>query len=216
MIAAVPVTLASATVWTRRAGGDDSIAMLITIITNAACFLLTPLWMYWISSLQIERELLYGTIIRLLLFVVLPMAAAQAVRGLSKPVGRWSIRRKPLLSALAQAGVLMMVLIGAIKTGLQFSEGKVAISFTDVLITIGICAIVHLAAMAVAILISRACRLPPEQQIAVGISGSQKTLMVGLSAATSPGVTIIPLVVYQVFQLTVDTMIADWWRSRNS
>ena len=33
--------VASAAVWTRRAGGNDAVALIVTISTNLACFLLT-------------------------------------------------------------------------------------------------------------------------------------------------------------------------------
>ena len=133
MVAAVPVTLASAAVWTRRAGGDDSIALLVTIITNSICFLMTPLWMFWISGLSIERELLTGTIVNLFLFVVLPMAAAQLVRAVYEPVGQAATRHKPKLSVVAQAGVLAMILIGAVKTSLRMEAGDTLISPADIL-----------------------------------------------------------------------------------
>ena len=41
---AAPCTLVSAAVWPRRAGGDDRIAILVTLITNLFCFLTTPFW----------------------------------------------------------------------------------------------------------------------------------------------------------------------------
>ncbi|MEM7452794.1 MAG: bile acid:sodium symporter [Planctomycetota bacterium] len=215
MVAAVPVTLASAAVWTRRAGGDDSIALLVTIITNSICFLMTPLWMYWISGLSIERELLTGTIVNLFLFVVLPMAAAQILRAVHKPIGVAATFHKSKLSVIAQAGVLAMILIGAVKTSLRMADGETVITAAGILITIGVASVVHLSALAFGIFCARATGLARDRQIAVGIAGSQKTLMIGLSAATSLGVTIIPLVVYQVFQLTVDTFIADRWRMRS-
>jgi sodium/bile acid cotransporter 7 len=40
--AVVPCTLVAATVWTRRAGGNDAVAILVTMITNLACFLIIP------------------------------------------------------------------------------------------------------------------------------------------------------------------------------
>ena len=35
--AIVPSTLASASVWTRRAGGNDSVSMMTTVVTNLGC-----------------------------------------------------------------------------------------------------------------------------------------------------------------------------------
>ena len=47
LVAAVtPCTLASAAVWTRRAGGDDATALLVTVATNAACFAVAPFWLW--------------------------------------------------------------------------------------------------------------------------------------------------------------------------
>ena len=43
--AAAPCTLASAAVWTRRAGGNDAVALMVTIGTNLTCFVVTPLWL---------------------------------------------------------------------------------------------------------------------------------------------------------------------------
>jgi predicted Na+-dependent transporter len=43
--AATPCTVASAAVWTRRAGGNDAVATMVTLITNAICFVVTPLWL---------------------------------------------------------------------------------------------------------------------------------------------------------------------------
>ena len=44
--ATVPCTLASASVWTRRAGGNDTVSIMVTIVTNSLCFLVTPAWLY--------------------------------------------------------------------------------------------------------------------------------------------------------------------------
>ena len=51
-----------------------------------------------------------------------------------------------------------------------------------------------------------------ENNIAIGFSGSQKTLMVGLSVAVSMGLNIIPIVAYHAMQLIIDTLIADRYR----
>ena len=53
----VPCTLATAAVWTRRAGGNDAVAFLVTMITNLACFLVVPGWLWLLSDIRAERRL---------------------------------------------------------------------------------------------------------------------------------------------------------------
>ena len=50
----------------------------------------------------------------------------------------------------------------------------------------------------------------------MAIAGSQKTLMVGLYVAIHyfGGLVLIPLVIYHVVQLLMDTVVADLWRRR--
>ena len=118
--AAMPCTLASAAVWTRRAGGNDAVAILVTIITNLSCFVVTPLWLLATTGSQVEIEL-GPMIVKLGLLVVLPLAAGQLARGYA-PLGRWATAKKTTLSTAAQAGILVMVLIGAAKSGRELAK----------------------------------------------------------------------------------------------
>jgi sodium/bile acid cotransporter 7 len=59
---------------------------------------------------------------------------------------------------------------------------------------------------------ARFCGFSRGDQIAVGFSGSQKTLMVGLLMAITLKVSILPMVAYHCLQLFVDTLIADAYR----
>ena len=45
LVAVVPSTMASASVWTRRAGGNDAVALVVTVVTNGICFVVTPFWL---------------------------------------------------------------------------------------------------------------------------------------------------------------------------
>ena len=45
LAAVVPSTMASASVWTRRAGGNDAVALMATVVTNGICFMVTPFWL---------------------------------------------------------------------------------------------------------------------------------------------------------------------------
>lgn len=48
LAAVVSSTMASASVWTRRAGGNDAVALVVTVVTvvtNGICFVVTPFWL---------------------------------------------------------------------------------------------------------------------------------------------------------------------------
>ncbi len=113
--ATVPCTLASAAVWTRRGGGNDAIALLVTLVTNLACFLVLPVWLWVLLRSEVELDA-RALSLRLLLLVVAPVVAAQLLR-LSSSVAQAASSRKPLLSYTAQLGVLTMVFFGAVNAG---------------------------------------------------------------------------------------------------
>ncbi len=216
--AATPCTLASAAVWTRRAGGNDAVAIMVTVITNLSCFVLTPLWLYVMTGqLPDSPELqLGGMIVKLALIVVLPMALAQLIRFNGR-VGRWSIHQKSVLSVLAQCGVLSMVLMGAVQTGQRMqASGQSISSWPDLAAMVGAVVILHLTILAAGLLLARALRMQQSDRIAVGIAGSQKTLMVGLQVGLDVGLSILPIVLYHVSQLLLDTLVADYYRKRQS
>lgn len=214
--AATPSTLASASVLTRHAGGDDSVSIMVTIVTNATCFLTMPLWILIQTGNEFESSTLVGTIYKLLFFVVLPITVAQIVR-LHPPSAQWATQKKPTLSFVALLGILAMVFFGAVKMGLRFaSDDAVNMSAAQLLIAALILVSVHITVFWFGILTARKLGIARDQQIAVGFSGSQKTLMIGLSTAVNLGVSIIPIVLYHALQLIVDAMFAEWFRKEEN
>ena len=213
----VPCTLASAAVWTRRAGGNDAVAMLVTVITNLACFLVAPAWLWLLLGADVTLDYA-GLVWRLVLLVVLPIVAAQLLRQY-RPLGGWATRRKVALGGLAQVGILSMVLVGAVGCGRQVgqaADGQV-LSATNVTILIAGVLVVHLLLLTIGMLAARGLGIDRPERIAVGIAGSQKTLMVGLYLALELGtlagpLAILPMVAYHAVQLLVDTLLADWLR----
>ncbi len=91
-----PFTLASASVWTRKAGGDDSIAMMTTVVTNLACVVVVPLGIWLVLSQQAEIDAV-AQVKKLALLVVCPLILAQVMRRLG--AGAWADRNR--LPALA-------------------------------------------------------------------------------------------------------------------
>lgn len=212
--AATPSTLASAAVFTRRAGGDDSVSIMVTILTNASCFLVMPFWVLVQTGEAVEPTQLTDTIYKLFFFVVLPIGLAQLAR-LNSSSARWATRKKPRLSVLALTGILAMVFLGAVKMGLRFSassenEMNLVNLFTMAAILLG----VHTFVFWFGIWISARLGISRQEGIAIGFSGSQKTLMIGLTTAINLGMNIVPIIVYHAMQLIVDAVFAE--RIRNN
>ena len=74
--------------------------------------------------------------------------------------------------------------------------------------------VIHLSALFFGKWSAKLLGFQPRDQIAVGIAGSQKTLMVGLNTAVDLNSSILPMLLFHVCQLFFDTIIADRWRKQ--
>ncbi len=210
--AIVPCTLASASVWTRKAGGDDSIAMMTTVVTNLACVIVVPFGIWLVLSQQTQIDVAQQ-ITKLSLIVVLPLVIAQLMRRAG--AAAWADRNKPRLSVLGQCGILIMVIFGAAAGASKVEQAGQAAQSTPWLVAVGLVAsaiAVHVAALYLGIAVARGTKLPRASQIAIGIAGSQKTLMVGLQIAIDCGVSVVPMIIYHLSQLVIDTVVAERWK----
>jgi solute carrier family 10 (sodium/bile acid cotransporter), member 7 len=218
--AAVPSTLASAAVWTRKGGGDDTVAIMVTLLTNISCVVITPLWLTALLGKTVNLDL-GALMLNLLIVVVVPIALAQTMR-LHHGFCLFAERRKIMLALLCQFGILIMILLGSIhmgermEIGLPAAEAPVTSTpnattwFAVLMATVAAC-LVHTSALAIAWWLAVVAGIERPQRIAVSLSGSQKTLMVGLKLAIDCGVSILPMVIYHVSQLIIDTVIVKRW-----
>lgn len=214
LVFAAPCTLASAAVWTARAGGDDSVAIMVTIITSCFCFLTTPAIIYCFIGQTISPAILTGMVWKLLICIVLPIGIAQTLR-LQKSSAAWATKNKRLVNKLAQCGILSVVFIGSIASALKISNTSTSGYGAMIVVSVILMLAVHTVVLVAGAATAKSIGLNRGEQIAVAFSGSQKTLMVALSVAASLGVTIIPLVAYHSLQLFLDTLIADFWFKHN-
>ena len=214
--ASTPSTLASASVWTRRAGGNDATSMMVTLVTNGICFVVTPLWLAVMTGQKLQGNALAptGLIHDLALLVVLPMATAQLLR-LIPFVGMVATRRKVPLGVIAQVGILYMIFVGSIQMGMTMSQNDKDQGGMSLLGMVVVVMAVHLGCLWLGLTLSRTLGLRREDQIAVAFAGSQKTLMVGLQVALELGISILPMITYHIGQLLVDTVIADRMREKS-
>lgn len=214
--ATVPCTQASAAVWTRRAGGNDTIAVLTTMGTSIACFVVTPLWLERLVGLDRESGLSFGRLVtRLALVVAAPIVAGQLFRAIP-PVRAWAARHSYALGLYAQLGILSMVFVGAVECGKQIAGPGTGMGplAGDIVAMIVLVAAVHVAAWYAGFFAGGRLGLSRADCIGVAFAGSQKTLMVGLAIAIEfGGLAVLPMVAYHFEQLLIDTVLADRLRA---
>ena len=215
VIAVTPCTLVSAAVWTRRAGGNDSIAIMVTLITNLLCFVIAPLWLLLFFGTNVELKTPFSEmVLKLGLLVVLPMVLAQLTRT-HRRWANWATENKSKLGIAAQCGILAMVFLGAIKVGPEMVGENAGHGITLIGIALAVVLFVHIVVFWLGIASGGWLKLSREDALAVGFAGSQKTLMIGLLICLDLDFLVIPIVLYHVSQLIVDTLFADYLRTAN-
>ena len=219
--ACVPCTMAAASVWTRRANGNDAVSLLVTLITNGLCFVVTPLWMMvgsrWFGTSQTSPELNFGSLmLKMALTALAPALFGQLLRR-SAVVAAFVDRYKPWFSNLAQAIILALVFVSSFRGGLRFQQDGMAgdLRHTEFAIVWMCCIGLHLAGMLIAWMLSGALKFASADRRACAIAGSQKTLPIGIliSQATGQPFSLLPMLMYHASQLFIDTWIADRMKS---
>ncbi|HUG90331.1 MAG TPA: bile acid:sodium symporter [Planctomycetaceae bacterium] len=218
MIAAsVPCTLAAASVWTRKAAGNDAVSLMVTLATNAACFAMTPFWLKLTTGSSVALDA-PKMMLDLFQTVLVPTALGQALR-LFPRAARFATRHKTPLGVIAQLLILSIVGLAACKAGLKLSgldDVPGAGAIAGVWLS---CIGLHVAAMWIAVTGSRLFGFAPRDRIAVAFAASQKTLPIGVLVATdaamfgNPALNVpwamFPILMYHVSQLFIDTVVAD-------
>ena len=220
--ASVPCTMAAASVWTRRAAGNDAVSLLVTLITNGLCFLVTPVWLAvgntWFGTASSASGLAFNDMVLKLTGAALcPAVAGQAFRVFSA-VRIYVDSHKPWFSNTAQVIILSLVFVSSFRGGLRFGEegGSDNLRHTEFAIVWACCIVLHVAAMAAAWWISGAAKFDEEDRRACVIAGSQKTLPIGILVSQSTGLpfSLVPMLMYHASQLFIDTWVADRLRAR--
>jgi solute carrier family 10 (sodium/bile acid cotransporter), member 7 len=217
MIAAIaPCTLATASVFTRRAGGNDAISLLVTLLTNVACVIVSPLWLRMILRSETEVEL-SGIVEQLTIGVLLPTVLGQIAQW-PRLGATWSQRYRGRINLTSQWLVLLLVLVAATRGGMMLRTQTHGPDLVSVGWLILSCVIVHLLSLWLAwagAIVTKASR---ENTIAVAFAASQKTLPISLLMAMHPLVArddapflTFPLLAFHAGQLLLDAMLADWW-----
>jgi sodium/bile acid cotransporter 7 len=221
MIAAsVPSTMAAASMWTRKAGGNDAVSLLVTLLTNGGCFLVTPVWLNLALSSgrgaggPVVELNVVDLMQDLLISALLPITAGQLCR-LIPLAAATADRRKMALGVAAQACILAIVLLTAVKGGPRVRAGADAIGGVGALLLVwASCVGLHVLAMIVASAGARVAGFSWQDRIAVTFAASQKTLPIGVAIANifvgyGLPFAVFPMLMYHASQLFIDTAVAD-------
>ncbi len=213
-----PCTLATASVFTRRARGNDAVSLLVTLSTNLACVVISPWWLsLWLArSTQID---LTAVSTQLAGCVLAPTILGQILQATARGRALAEHYRRPI-GISAQSIVLLLVFVAATHGGTILRDQPTRPGSGLIIAMILIGAIVHFIALVAGGLTARLARLSRDDVIAVAIAGSQKTLPIGLLIATHPEVAAVsgpfvtfPLLAFHAAQLLLDAAVADWWAS---
>jgi sodium/bile acid cotransporter 7 len=207
----VPCTMAAASVWTRRAGGNDAVSLLVTVLTNGLAVIVTPFWMSVAvgSKVSLSRPQLMTM---LFFSALLPIVVGQSLR-LFRRLAEFADRRKVFLSNIAQSCILATVFWSAYNAGPQLKAGADTPAAGAVILVWLSTIAIHVAGLVMGYWGGRALRLAPADTVAAAFAGSQKTLPIGILVAESvrSGLpfAVFPMLMFHASQLVVDTIVAD-------
>ena len=132
-------------------------------------------------------------------------------------MNRREVLRNIALGTVAQFGILTMVMVGSVSAGLQLATSPGAIGLRGWVGMLVSVVGLHVGMLAAGHLLAAGMGMTREDRIAVGFSGSQKTLMIGLHITLEfSGLAMLPMVAYHVCQLLIDTVVADRLRERGA
>jgi solute carrier family 10 (sodium/bile acid cotransporter), member 7 len=207
----VPCTLASAMIWTRLAGGDEAVALLVIMLTTSLSWIVTTTWLTALTGAVVVLDP-GRMMLDLLVFLVLPIALGQLARSPERLRGL-AVRGKIALSVLSRLLILTIILQAVVMAVDRLRETLAS----DVLVQLMAVAVaglaVHLTALAVGFFGGKLFGFDRARRIAVAFACSQKTLPVGIMLIDAYyrdyALAVVPMLFYHIGQLIVDTYIAE-------
>lgn len=215
LVGCLPCTLASAAVWTRLAGGNDAVALLVTMLSNLlVCFVTTG----WLALLTGQAVAIHWSsmALDLVFYAALPILLAQLLRNLPR-IAAAADQLQRGLSILCLLLIAVIIFKATLDVQERLTEVGGEWSLPGLLAIALACLLLHLALLLLGFVVGRRWFVRPVA-IAIAFAGSQKTLPVGamLIAEYYPSVplAIVPVLFYHVGQLLVDLIVAEQVYSR--
>lgn len=211
VVGSLPCTMASATIWTRLAGGNEAVSLMVTMITNSLVFLFTAGWLSLLTGQAVSFDST-AMILDLLKVVVAPILVGQILRRIGD-VGTTVANYKRSISIACRLLILIVIAKSAAGAELDLAEqGRSLLTDVQLLVVLVVCIAVHLLLLASGYWMGKKM-FSAADAVAVAFAGSQKTLPVGVFLIAdyyqSTPLAIVPMLFFHVGQLVVDTYIAE-------
>ena len=210
IMAAQAGTLASALALTMMAGGNRELALVVTVLSNSLTVLLTP----FILERAVGATVQFNTsvmVLRMFLIVLLPILIGQLLRP---KLWERTESVRPVLKVVPQLIILLFVYAGFASGADKLRQGgELLLRF------LAACVALHVILLGVMAVVSGLLKLSWPDRTAVILCGSQKTLPNGIYIwshffpANPYGA--VPLVLYHLFQLIVDTLLVSKFEKLN-
>lgn len=205
IVAAQAGTIASAPALTLLAGGNQALALLITVSSNLLTSFVTPLVLRitigTVVSFPIVHMMMEDSMV-----VLLPVVLGQLFHPLLR---RWPRSARSALMKASQGIILVFVYTGVSSAASHLSGRPILI-----LDFVATAALLHIALLTWNFVAARWLALSPANRTAVVICGSQKTLPNGIylwgTFFPSNPHGALALVCYHVFQLVFDSLLLPW------
>jgi solute carrier family 10 (sodium/bile acid cotransporter), member 7 len=212
IMTSVPCTLASAVLWTRMAGGNEAVALLVTLLTTATSWLITTAWLTWTTGAVVGVDAI-AMMRELLVVLVVPVGLGQLART-APPLARVADRGRTVLGVISRLLICSIILKAATDVASRLATRPEMLSPALLLGTAALCLGLHLTALAAGLGSGKLLRFDRPSQIAVAFAGSQKTLPVALLLfetyfKEAYPLAVVPIVFYPLGQLVADTFIAE-------
>ena len=201
-------TISSAIVLTMAAGGNVSLAIIITVLNNFLSVFISPLIINGVLSAENHISLnTMEMILNLVMVVVVPIIIAQIIKYILKDKMKYINKiRKPIANLV----VLMFVVIGASTAAPQLS-GNYRIVAEVVLYAF----LLHMLVASIGYIYSKIVKLKTDDIPALVFCSSEKTMTSSILIWNNyfPSYTLAPIlfVFNHIIQIIIDSILANVW-----
>jgi len=209
LIGTTSTTLSTCIVFTRLAGGDEALALWLSVTSSFLCSFLSPLLLELFLGETVVVPV--GIMIKRLLFVLLfPLSAGMLLRA---ALGEKRIAPLGNLLTRGCGLIILTVIMVAVAKGRNLIVGWSSLPI------LGAAAALHLALLGIASLASRQLGFSRPESIAIFFCASQKTLQIptyiAIEILKTPEAALAP-VIFHIFQLLVDSLFVSYFSSRSA